>query len=286
MLTCVSLSVILGWWIYDLQFHWRDLVDYQYGWLVAIMAAYLVWERWPTRPKEDRPVKTWISLSLALAGVPFLLLAELYKHAVAHSLASSFSLSIGCTLFVCAVILNGSGTNTLRHFAFPLLFLYVAVPLPKIIWNPIVFSLQDLVASLNVCTLNLLGIPAVQQAHVIRLPNCAVGVDEACSGVRSLQSSIMAALFLGDLTLKRKSLKWLCFFAGIGLAVFGNFIRSVYLSLTAYYQGADAIKTVHDLAGWSILLGTAAGLILLIVIANRLERRFRIGSDDPANRLD
>jgi exosortase len=271
-LTLAALGLVLGWWIYDLQVHWRDLVDYQYGWLVVVMSAYLVWERWPTRPQDDQPVKGWIALTLAGIAAPFILIAELYKHAVAHSLASSFSLSIGCTLFACALILSALGARTLRHFLFPLLFLYVAVPLPKILWNPIVFFLQDMVASLNVGTLNLMGIPAVQQAHVIRLPNCAVGVDEACSGVRSLQSSIMAALFLGDLTLKKRSLKWLCFFAGIALAVFGNYVRSVYLSLTAYRHGLEAIGTVHDMAGWSILLGTAVGLVLLIMLANRLDK--------------
>jgi exosortase/archaeosortase family protein len=82
----------------------------------------------------------------------------------------------------------------------------------------------------------------------------------------------MAALFLGDLSFKKKSLKWLCFFAGIGLAVIGNYVRSVYLSLTAYHHGLEAISTVHDMAGWSILVGTAVGLILLIMLANRLEK--------------
>jgi exosortase len=271
-LRLIPVVVILGWWIYDLQFQWSAMIEYQYGWLVAIMAAYLVWERWPTRPREDQPVKGWIGLALALVGVPFVLVAELYKQAIAHTPAASFSLSIGCTCFVCAVVLVGYGPRVLRHFLFPLLFLFVAVPLPSILWNPIVMSLQEMITAMNVTTLKLLGIPAVQQVNVIQLPNCLVGVDEACSGVRSLQSSIMAALFIGDIILKRTGLKALLLLAGIALAVIGNYIRSLYLTWTAYHHGIDAIKEAHDLAGWSILIGTAAGLILLAVIVHRIEK--------------
>jgi exosortase len=267
---------IIGWWIYDLQFHWSVMIEYQYGWLVAFMAAYLVWERWPGRPRDDEPAKGWIGLSLALLGAPFVLVAEFYKQAVAHTPAASFSLSIGCVCFICAVVLSGYGPRVLRHFLFPILFLFVAVPLPHILWNPIVMSLQETITTMNVTTLKILGIPAVQQVNVIRLPNCMVGVDEACSGVRSLQSSIMAALFIGDLTLKNTGIKWLLFLAGIVLAIVGNYIRSLYLTLIAYHDGLEAIQAAHDLAGWSILIGTAGGLIILAALANRLEKRARI----------
>jgi exosortase len=278
----IALSLIIGWWIYDLQFQWRELVDYQYGWLVAIMAAYLAWERWPTRPRTDRPVKPWIGLSVALLGAPFVLLAELYKQSVANTQLASFTLSVGCTLFSIAVLLLAFGRATTRHFRFPLLFIYVAVPLPGVIWNPIVLSLQELITSLNVATLQLVGIPAVQQVSIILLPNCSVGVDEACSGVRSLQSSIMAALFIGDLTLRRAWVKWALLVAGIGLAVAGNYLRSLYLTLTAYHHGLDAIKAVHDVAGWSILAGTAAGLIALSWAASRFEQWSAAGNKSVA----
>ncbi|HRY48622.1 MAG TPA: exosortase/archaeosortase family protein [Candidatus Paceibacterota bacterium] len=277
--------IIIAWWIYDLQFQWRALIDYQYGWLVAFMAAYLTWERWPTRPRDDQPARNWVAVALALMGAPFVLVAELYKHAVAHMPAASFSLSIGCVCFLFAAILAGFGPRILRHFLFPILFLFVAVPLPHVLWNPIVTSLRELITSMNVATLKILGIPAIQQVNVIRLPNCLVGVDEACSGVRSLQSSIMAALFIGDLTLKSSGIKWLFFLAGIALAIIGNYIRSLYLTLTAYHHGLEAIQAAHDMAGWSILIGTACGLILLAILANRLEKRARATAPPLANSI-
>jgi exosortase len=191
------------------------------------------------------------------------------------------ALSIGCALFVAAMVRGLHGQRTLRHFVFPLLFFFIAVPIPKSLWNPIVLGLQTFVAILNVEALGLLGIPAERHAHVIQLPNGKVGVDEACSGVRSLQSSIMAALFIGDLTLRRTG--WKVFFAlgGIALAVAGNFARSLYLSTTAYRHGTEALKAIHDAAGWSVLAFTACGLVLLAMLVGRLEALTTPRTEEP-----
>ncbi len=270
----VPIVLILGWWLYDLQFQWRALVEYQFGWLVVFLAAYLIWERWPTIPSADRPASIWLCLALVLAGTPFVLVAELYKQAIANSPAASFSLSIGSGFYLAANALYLRGWATLRHFLFPSLFLFLAVPLPGILWSPVVLMLKELITTLNVETLNLIGIPAVQQANVIRLPNCVVGVDEACSGVRSLQSSVMAGLFIGNLTFRRAGSQLAFLLAGVGLALAGNFLRSLILSITAHLHGIRALERLHDAAGWSIFLFTATGLGFLAWLINRFERRF------------
>jgi len=264
--------LILGWWIHDLQYQWGALVEYQYGYMVAVLAAYLVWERLPGLPPEDEPPAAWVSGSLALAGAPLVIFAELYKQGVAPTPMASFLLSVGCVLFMSAFLLAAFGRRTWRHFLFPLLFMFVAVPLPASLWSPLVNTLRAGITTMDVETLKLLGIPAMRQANVIQLPNCMVGVDEACSGVRSLQSSIMAALFIGDLMFRRTSSRVLFLVAGIVLALAGNFLRSLYLSLVAYRHGIDALHEVHDAAGWSILAFTAIGLILCAWGVTRLER--------------
>jgi exosortase len=191
---------------------------------------------------------------------------------MAPSPTTSFALSVGCILFLGANILFLYGAATLRHFLFPLLFMFVAVPLPAFIWNPILLGLQAVITRLDVEALKILGVPALQKANVIQLPNCTVGIETACSGVRSLQSCIMAGLFLGNLTLKRLSLRIVCLGFGIGLALLGNFLRSLYLAWKAYRQGPQSIES-HDAAGWSILVFTAAGLILAVWLLEKLEKK-------------
>ena len=184
-------------------------------------------------------------------------------------------LSLGIALFLSANLLYAGGRRTFRHFVFPLVFFFLAVPIPKIVWNPIVFSLQSMITWLNVETLNLMGIPAMKVGHVIQLPRCTVGVDEACSGIRSLQSSLMAALFVGDLMLRRPGSRVVFLVAGLVLAVIGNFLRSLYLSLTANRLGPEGLKAVHDTAGWSVLIFTAAGVVALAWWFTRKEDRLQ-----------
>jgi exosortase len=188
------------------------------------------------------------------------LVAELYRYALARSPASATALSLGTLCFIRAAILQQWGPQTLRHFRFPILFALIAVPIPGVLWSPVVFGLKGLVTFVNVELLNLLGIPALQQGSVIQLPNCRVGVDEACSGIRSLQSSLMMALFIGDQSLRQVGLRWLLVGGAVGWAVVGNIGRSLYLSLTAHRHGAEALDAVHDTAGWSVLVVTLVGL--------------------------
>lgn len=271
LMTCLPLAVFVGWWIYSLQFQWRAQEEYRFGYLVVVLVAFLVWDRWDSRPKSDAPVATWRAWGWSLLGFPLVLVAELYRYALARSPASATALSLGTICFIRAAILQQWGPRTLRHFRFPILFALIAVPIPGVLWSPVVFGLKGLVTFVNVELLNLLGIPALQQGSVIQLPNCRVGVDEACSGIRSLQSSLMMALFIGDQSLRQVGLRWLLVGGAVGWAVVGNIGRSLYLSLTAHRHGAEALDAVHDTAGWSVLVVTLVGLGVMALALARWE---------------
>jgi exosortase len=264
-------ALFAGWWFHNLRFHWSDQPEFHFGYIVAMLVAYLVWDRWPKFPVDDSPAPAWLSWGLVLAGFPLVLFSELYRYALVRTATSAMALSLGTTCFVAGFILARFGPKTLRHFLFPILFAFVAVPIPNIVWKPIVISLQGMVTFFNVELLNLGGIPAEQEGSIIRLPRCRVGVDEACSGIRSLQSSVMVALFIGDQTLRRWGWKSFFLVAGVGLAIVGNIGRSLYLSLTAHWHGTDALKAVHDSAGWSVLVFTFVGLAALAWLVGKLE---------------
>ncbi|MSU36185.1 MAG: exosortase/archaeosortase family protein [Pedosphaera sp.] len=270
----IPAAAVGAWWLRDLSYYWNSNVESRFGWIVLILTAYLGWERWPTRPRRGEPVSPGQGLLPAVAAWPLLLIAELYKNAIARVAWTSLAVSIACALFLTAWIWLRYGRATWRHFLFPMIFFFVAVPMPDILLSPVVQGLRGIVTRLNVEVLNLLGIPALQQGNLIRLPGCVVGVDDACSGIRSLQSSVMAALFIGDLTLRRPGWKFVFLLAGLGLAVAGNFFRSLYLSITAHQHGAEALKQVHDSAGWSVLVFTGVGVGVLAWCAVRMEHWF------------
>jgi hypothetical protein len=69
--------------------------------------------------------------------------------------------------------------------------------------------------------LGWLGIPAMAHGNVIEVATGMVGIDEACSGIRSFQSSLMISLFFGEFYALSRGPAWLlvpawvCFFHGV-----------------------------------------------------------------------
>jgi len=207
------------------------------------------------------------------AGLALLFLVQVYQAAFGTNAATIQGLALGVLLIVAANLRFLFGWRGVRHFAMAFAFIYVALPFPSAVRNLVVVGLQGKVAAVDVALLNLMGVPAAQVGSLIQLPTCTVGIDEACSGIRSLQSTIMATLFIGYLTLRHNSLRLILLGSGVALAVLGNVIRSLLLSLVANSRGVGAIKAYHDTAGWSILAFTVVGVGLLAWLFARLEKR-------------
>ena len=260
-----------AWLISKAQWFWTNKPDLQFGWIVLLLCAFLLWDNWAKRPETSFALR-WPQIIFGLTGCALLFLVQIYHAAFGMMPALLLGLAFAVYLVAAANIQYVFGWRGLVYFAFPLFFFLIALPMPTFLHSPIVNGLQQKVASVNVEVLNLFGIPAQRTGSVIQLPNGTVGVDEACSGIRSLQSTIMATLFICYLTLKSRGLQVALFVCGIGLAVLGNLIRSLYLSLTANANGVQAIDKVHDSAGWSILVFTAVGVIILSWVFAKLEK--------------
>lgn len=264
--------VALAWLVSKAQWVWTNRPEMQFGWLVAILSAYLIWEKWSEAPplKMGLRIGSWVGAAL---GLGLLAVVQVYQAAFGTNAASLCAHALGTLMIVAANLNYAFGWAGIRVFAFPFAFVLVAMPLPSAVQGPVTHALQGLVTALNVEILNLVGIPARQIGSLIHLPSGTVGVDEACSGIRSLQSSIMATMFIGYLSLKNHGLRVLLFVGGMIAAVAGNLIRSLVLSFAAGSRGIEAVHEVHDAAGWSILIFTAGTVGLMAWILVRIERR-------------
>jgi len=116
---------------------------------------------------------------------------------------------------------------------------------------------------------DLLGLPIEQQGNVLVLPNGRVGVEDACSGIRSLTGCLFAGSFLAAVFLEKAWKKIALVVAAMVLAFFTNLLRSLFLTAWAYRYGPRAIEgAVHDAAGYAVLGLTVAGLLCLLPILN------------------
>jgi exosortase len=269
------ISCLLGWmaagvlillWayaVYRLGTLWHSNKDYAYGWFVPLLCVALFWERWQHRPAREAieastgTLILWGVLALWLLPSCFFLEVIPYWRFAGWAFASAI---MGITF--CALYLIG-GRSWVHHFAFPLLFFLVAVPWPSRIEEPLITKLSHLNAAVSTWAANWLGTPAIRKGVVIQTGAGMVGVDEACSGIRSFQAAVMVALFLGELFRYAFFRRIFFLLSGVALAFTCNVVRTTYLVRVCDLKGTSAVNMAHDPAGFTILGVTLAGLLVL-----------------------
>lgn len=268
-LTAAALLIAWAILLRHLAPFWSANPQYSYGWFVPALALLLLYKRWNTRPPVSRapaPLAPLLSaglLTVILLPLTFVEAANPDWRLISWLLAFDV---IGLSLIAAAVM---GGTSWLRHFAFPLLFVMVAVPWPSGPEQAFVQSLMQKVAGLAVALLNILGEPAARVGNLIEVRAGVIGVDEACSGVRSFQSTLMAALFLGEMYRFPAAKRVALILGGVALAFAGNVLRAFFLAWMAAKDGLGAIGKWHDPAGLTVFFACFA---LLWVAAALLHR--------------
>ena len=260
-----------GWWLLaclPLSGFWNTNPQYSYGWLVLPLALVLAWRRWPARPAPGDP-SPW-ALPLIYAAAAVLLPAWLIVQANPGWRLVPSILALSAVTGTIALAGQLGGRPWMRHFAFPILFTLTAVPWPSSPEEDLIQGLMRFVAGITVAIMNLAGVPAVQHGNLVEIASGLLGVDEACSGVRSLQASLMAALFLGEFYQLKARPRWLLVLAAFLTALLTNIVRTTFLSWSAARGGIGAVAHWHDPAGYTIL---TACLIVVALLANWLSVR-------------
>ncbi len=268
--------VLLALWlplIDGLRVEWSVNPQYGYGWAVPFLCCYLGWLRLarpagapasalPGPPSGLGPGKTaaWPSRRalvlfalLALAYAPTRLIQEANPEWRLVSWALALEVA-GLTL----VLLRGASFGP--RLAFPILFFLVAIPWPTMIEGPLIQTLTKANTAASVEALGWLGIPALQHGNTIEVSSGLVGIDEACSGIRSFQASLMISLFLGGLFALGARRVAACALAGFALAMVFNLARTTLLTAVAARQGLAAMTRWHDPAGAAILVACFASI--------------------------
>ncbi|MBE0545465.1 MAG: exosortase/archaeosortase family protein [Verrucomicrobia bacterium] len=254
-----------GYWlllVYQLGAQWSAYEQYNYGWAVPLLGAYLFWLRFGTRPPAETPRRTGLALAVVgLAALLFLPTRLLHEANPVWRLTSLLWTLEIISLTLAMLYLVG-GVRWLRHFAFPVAFFVVAVPWPSGLESQLIQTLTRWNTTTTIEILGLLGVPAVQHGNVIEISTGVVGVDEACSGIRSFQATLMIALFLGEMYALSLPRRVVCLVAGFALSFLFNVGRTGLLTWVAARDGVAAIDKWHDPAGVTILVGCFIGLWL------------------------
>ena len=153
------------------------------------------------------------------------------------------------------------GAAAFRMAVFPLLFLVLAVPPPPMVLDRLILLLQRGSASTAENIFHLLGEPVMRAGFVFYLRDTAIEVAAQCSGIRSFLASIISALLLGHIFLKRTGNKLLLIALAVPLAILKNALRIVSLTLLTVYVDPQILSgNFHRYAGIPLFL-----LLFLII---------------------
>jgi exosortase len=271
-----SLTLIAFFWLLlFIRIHTEWIVNdlYAYGWAVPFLALYLFAERWRDRPDPapGRPPSLWLIVPVLL------LLAYLPLRVVNEANPDWVKVNVYLTSTVmgfsfCALFAMGR-LRYVWHFAFPILFVFTALPWPVAVEENIVQTLTRWNTFISADTLTLCGIPAINQGNLIQIGDTWVNVAEACSGIRSLQTSFMMSLFLGEFYRMGIFLRILLMGSSFVVAFVLNIGRTITLTYLAGTRGNDVMEEWHDTVGTVVMVACLASLWFLALGFDKLRAR-------------
>lgn len=281
MLVCLFCAHLWPEWTRDPDLSHGPLVP-----LASLLLAYLA-----RRADGGGSLSGRASATLTLLGCLGAVLCQAAAGLLAASLDWSspvvdFALAAGIASAVLAAAAAFSGRPFARTsfgwsaVAMGLIWL-LASPVPPGTYTRMTLALQLGITSSVMKTLSLLGVPAHQQGNIIELARGTVGVEEACSGVRSLISCIFAGIVFSA-TLVRGTWRRATIVAlAVVLALAMNFVRSLALTLLVN-AGVRISGFWHDSTGYAVLAVTAASLLALAVRLSGSPEQSIAPQDTPA----
>ena len=298
-----GLTLFLVW---DQHYWWKIRDEYAFGFIVPLFVAYVLYERWPAlsrglvdpgegAKRDSLPMEPLLKVLLqvvavlmVVGGLLSFLMGVTYRAMEGQNLITSNSLAFGYA----NILLGGAYLYMDRRadgeeiplaerwhlallFLFPALIWMLSVPMFNAVHKMISTFLMNKVAIVVYHTFDLLGYAVVREGSVLKLPLGDVGVEDACSGIRSLTACLFAGSFLGAVYFQQLWKKVFLVGTAMLFAFINNIFRSLFLTAWAYGHGPDGLDqhvmlfgmdlgNVHDFTGWVVLGLTVICLLILV----------------------
>jgi exosortase A len=229
---------------------WARSATYTHCFAVIPIVLWLIWQR--RGVLAALPVTPWLpGLALLLATGAAWLAMDL----AAANAPTQFVLVAMVPVLMATVL----GTAWVRALAFPLAFLFFAVPFGEVF----VPWLMDRTADFTVAALKLSGIPVFREGNRFVIPSGAWSVVEACSGVRYLIASLMLGTLYAQL-MYRSTRRRIAFIAASAIVpIFANWLRAYAIVMIGHLSNNKlAVGIDHLIYGWLFF-----GLVILVLFS-------------------
>jgi exosortase len=263
---------------------WND-ENYSHGLLIPIIIGYILWTQ------REKLARMPVNSSVLWGGAAILCASFALWAGVAG--AELYTQRLSLILLLAGITVYFWGFRLLQMLLVPLALLFLAMPIPAIVFNKIAFPLQLFASRCAVYSMSMLGIPVLRQGNIIELKPLnsfdtkKLEVVEACSGIRSLMTLLTLAVVFAyfthtpdDTDKPRTRFGWLKSYwfwravilvgSAVPIAILTNAFRVSGTGVLAHYYGtAVADGFFHSFSGWAIYI---VAFILLFGIGIILDR--------------
>ena len=233
--------------------HWMLVGDYSHGVIIGPLALWFAFERRRLLDKTPVEPSWWGVVPLALGALSLM---------IGRLGVELMSMRVGFVLTLIGLVTLLLGLRVFRVLAFPLLFLFLMVPLPQSLVNVVTFPLQLIATDFAVNSLYWLGIPALREGNIIHLANTQLLVAEACSGLRSVMALGTLGIVFAYFFRKNLVERIVIVASTLPIAILVNAFRVALTGvLTHRFGDAAADDVIHTTEGF-FTFGLAFALLL------------------------
>ncbi|MGO8748682.1 MAG: exosortase U [Thermoguttaceae bacterium] len=236
---------------------WQVKPHYQFFPVLLVAIGWLVWQRWPRETPDlahPRLQRVLLLLGLAVLAVGVILFYPWFA-------------AVALVLTACGVVAGLGGRQTRQDFLPVCVLLCFLVP-PPLGWDEDwIRSMQLETSRASSLVLDVFGDLHLMEGNVIVLPGHRLLVEEACSGISSLFTLLIATGCF--LVLARRPALWsvLLLVSSVFWAGLGNTARVVAIAIGQSRYGVDLSSGWQHEALGLITVGLA---LLMVVCSDRL----------------
>lgn len=237
--------------IYKMVELWSASDTYAHGFIVPLISLWLIWrirKNWA----KITPEHSYFAGLLIFFVVGLWLLGDLVAVNAVTQLA--FVMLLG--LSVPAVL----GWRIAAEMAFPLLFLFFAVPIGDFMLP----AMMEWTADFTIVALRFTGIPVYREGLQFIIPSGTWSVVEACSGIRYLIASVTVGCLFAYINYQSFLKRIIFIIFAMVVPLIANWMRAYMIVLIGHYSGNELATGVdHLIYGW-LFFGMVMALMLFL----------------------
>lgn len=230
---------------------WARSGTFTHAFLVPPISAWLIW-RERKHLLRHTPCLCWPMVPLLALTAFAWLVGDAAQVNALTQLSFVAMLVLAVPLFI--------GVEAAKSIAFPLGFLFFAVPLGEFVMP----RLMAWTADVTVLGLRLSGVPVYQEGLRFVIPSGSWSVIEACSGVRYLIASLVVGVLFAYLNYRSLARRLIFVAASLIVPIVANWARAYLIVMLGHISGNQLATGVdHLIYGW-VFFGLIMTLMFVI----------------------